>query len=251
MRLEGKVALVTGGAQGLGLEVSRVLAREGASLFLCDLNGAAGEESAARLRSELGAAASFLALDVSSEESWKAALSAVVAAAGGLDILVNNAGINIRRGIEEMEVADFDRMMAVNVRGPFLGIKHSIPLLRRRGGGSIVNMSSVCGLIGHKYTNEAYTTTKGALTLLTKSVASRYARDNIRCNSVHPSTADTPLVQALFKDPERKRERLEEVPLGRLASAADVAEAVLFLVSPEGSFLNGVALPVDGGLTAC
>jgi len=122
--------------------------------------------------------------------------------------------------------------------------------MRERGGGSIINMSSVCGLIGHKYTNEAYTATKGALTLLTKSVATRYAKDNIRCNSVHPSTVDTPLVQVLFKDPERKKERLDEVPLGRLASADDVAEAVLFLASPEGSFLNGVALPVDGGLTA-
>jgi cyclopentanol dehydrogenase len=136
------------------------------------------------------------------------------------------------------------------VRGPFLGIKHSIPLFRRRGGGSIVNMSSVCGLVGHKYTNEAYTATKGALTLLTKSIATRYAKENIRCNSVHPSTVDTPLVQTLFLDPERRRERLEEVPLGRLATSEEVAEAVLFLVLPESSFLNGVALPVDGGLTA-
>ncbi len=111
-------------------------------------------------------------------------------------------------------------------------------------------MSSICGLVGHKYTNEAYTTTKGALTLLTKSIAARYAKDNIRCNSVHPSTVDTPLVQALFKDPDRKKERLDEVPLGRLATAEDVSEAVLFFVSPEASFLNGVALPVDGGLTA-
>jgi NAD(P)-dependent dehydrogenase (short-subunit alcohol dehydrogenase family) len=162
---------------------------------------------------------------------------------------VNNAGINIRKSIEEMDVESLDKMLAVNVRGPFIGIKHSIPLLRRRGGGSIVNMSSVCGLIGHKYTNEAYTTTKGALTLLTKSIATRYAKDNIRCNSVHPSTVDTPLVQALFIDPARRRERLEEVPLGRLATSEEVAEAVLFLVLPESSFLNGVALPVDGGLT--
>jgi cyclopentanol dehydrogenase len=250
MRLSGKAAVVTGGAQGLGLAVCRALAREGAAVFICDLNAKDGKEAAARLSAIRGSSVSFIELDVASEELWKAALGEVVARAGGLDILVNNAGINIRKGIEEMDVADLDKMLAVNVRGPFIGIKHAIPLMRRRGGGSIVNMSSVCGLIGHRYTNEAYTTTKGALSLLTKSVASRYAKDNIRCNSVHPSTVDTPLVQALFKDPERKRERLEEVPLGRLATAEDVAEAVLYLVSPEASFLNGVALPVDGGLTA-
>jgi NAD(P)-dependent dehydrogenase (short-subunit alcohol dehydrogenase family) len=244
MRLEGKTALVTGGAQGLGLEVARTLAREGAAVIVGDLNAEAGKAAAGGL----GGRARFAELDVSSEESWR---SAIAGTAGELDILVNNAGINIRRSIEDMDVEDFDRMVSVNLRGPFIGIKHALPVLRARGGGCIVNMSSVCGLIGHKYTNEAYTATKGALTLLTKSVAARYAKDNIRCNSVHPSTVDTPLVLELFKDPVRRRERLEEVPLGRLATAADVAEAVLFLVSPEGAFLNGVALPVDGGLTAC
>jgi NAD(P)-dependent dehydrogenase (short-subunit alcohol dehydrogenase family) len=122
--------------------------------------------------------------------------------------------------------------------------------MRAGGGGVILNMSSICGLVGHKYTNETYTTTKGALTLLTKSVAVRYAKDNIRCNSVHPSTVETAFVQAMFKDPERKAERLGEVPLGRLASATEVANAFVYLASDEAAFLNGVALPVDGGLTA-
>ena len=111
-------------------------------------------------------------------------------------------------------------------------------------------MSSVCGLIGHRYTTEAYTVTKGAVTLLTKTIAVRYAKDNIRCNSIHPSTVDTPLVQEMFKDPVKKQERYNEVPLGRLATEADVAAAVLFLASDEARFLNGVALPVDGGTTA-
>ncbi len=250
MRLSGKTALVTGGAQGLGLAVSKRLAEEGAAVFIGDLNSNAGKEAVARLSALRDSSVAFIELDVAREDSWTSALAEVVDRAGGLDILVNNAGINIRKNIEEMDVDDLDRMLAINVRGPFLGIKHAIPLMRERGGGCIVNMSSVCGLIGHRYTNEAYTMTKGALSLLTKSVAARYAKDNIRCNSVHPSTVDTPLVQALFQDPARKRERLEEVPLGRLATAQDVAEAVLFLVSPEASFLNGVALPVDGGLTA-
>jgi NAD(P)-dependent dehydrogenase (short-subunit alcohol dehydrogenase family) len=112
-------------------------------------------------------------------------------------------------------------------------------------------MSSICGLIGHKYTNEAYTTTKGAMTLLSKSIATRYAKDNIRCNSVHPSTVDTLLVKALLQDPARRAERFGEIPLGRLATTADVANAFVFLASDEASFINGVAFPVDGGLTAC
>jgi cyclopentanol dehydrogenase len=163
---------------------------------------------------------------------------------------VNNAGINIRQTIEDMKPEELDLMMAINVKGPFLGIKHVIPSLRKRGGGSIINMSSICGLVGHKYTTEAYTTTKGALTLLTKSVAARYGGENIRVNSLHPSTVDTPLVQELFKNPDRKAERLGEVPLGRLATKTDVANAALYLASSEGAFLNGVSLPVDGGLTA-
>jgi NAD(P)-dependent dehydrogenase (short-subunit alcohol dehydrogenase family) len=141
-------------------------------------------------------------------------------------------------------------MIAVNVKGPFLGIKHSLPILRAGGGGVILNMSSICGLVGHKYTNETYTTTKGAVTMLTKSVAVRYAKDNIRCNSVHPSTVETALVQAMLKDPERRAERLGEVPLGRLASTTDVANALVYLASDEASFINGAAIPIDGGLTA-
>jgi cyclopentanol dehydrogenase len=123
--------------------------------------------------------------------------------------------------------------------------------MRKQGGGAIINTSSVCGLIGHRYTPEAYTATKGAVTLLTKAVASRYAKDGIRCNCINPSTVDTPFVQELFKDPERKKERLGEVPLGRLATVEDVANAALYLASEEASFINGVALPVDGGTTCC
>jgi len=144
----------------------------------------------------------------------------------------------------------FDAMMAVNVRGPFMGIKLALPIMRACGGGVILNMSSICGLVGHKFTNETYTTTKGALTMLTKSVAVHFAKDNIRCNSIHPSTVNTAFVQTMLKDPERKAERLGEIPLGRLATTADVANALVYLASDEASFINGVALAVDGGLTA-
>ena len=242
--LSGKVALITGAAGGIGAEIARRFQEEGALVFVGDLNREAGEKTAASI------SATFVPLDVTSEESWKAALAAVLEHAGRLDVLVNNAGINIRKNIEEMDVASFDAMIAVNVRGPFIGIKHALPIMRAGGGGVILNMSSICGLVGHKFTNETYTTTKGALTMLTKSVAVRYAKDNIRCNSLHPSTVETPLVQTLFKDPERKAERLGEVPLGRLASTADVANALVFLASDEAAFINGAAIPIDGGLTA-
>ncbi len=244
MRLSGKIALITGAAGGIGAEIAKRFKEEGASVFVCDMNRELGEKTA----TEIGAV--FILLDVSSEESWKAALSAVVEQAGRLDVLVNNAGINVRKNIEEMPMESFDAMMAVNVKGPFMGIKHSLPIMRAAGGGVILNMSSICGLVGHKFTNETYTTTKGALTMLTKSVAVRYAKDNIRCNSVHPSTVETAFVQTMFKDPERKAERLGEVPLGRLASTADVANALVYLASDEASFINGVAMAIDGGLTA-
>lgn len=242
--LSGKIALVTGGAIGIGAEIAGKFQEEGASVFVCDMNREEGEKTAASI------GAVFIPLDVTSEDSWKAALAVVMEKAGRLDILVNNAGINVRKNIEEMPMESFDAMMAVNVKGPFMGIKHTLPIMRAGGGGVILNMSSICGLVGHKFTNETYTTTKGALTMLTKSVAVRYAKDNIRCNSIHPSTVETAFVQTMFKDPERKAERLGEIPLGRLASTADVANTMVFLASDEASFINGVAVPIDGGLTA-
>ena len=241
-----KVVLITGAAQGLGAAIARRFLAKGDEVFICDVNDEAGKAAAA----EMGAKAHYQHLDVTKEADWVAAFAAVTKACGRLDVLVNNAGINIREPVEEMTAEHFDTMLAVNVKGPFLGIKHAIPLLRKGGGGSIINMSSICGLVGHKYTTEAYTVTKGALTLMTKTIGVRYAKDNIRCNSIHPSTVDTPLVQILFQDPKRKEERLGEVPLGRLATDLDVANAVVFLASDEATFLNGVALPVDGGLTA-
>ncbi|MDR1903627.1 MAG: glucose 1-dehydrogenase [Treponema sp.] len=249
MRLKDKVALITGAAQGLGAAIAARFAEEGAVVFIGDLNAETGNKTVAGIKEKSGRAF-FVSLDVTSEESWKSAFAAVEKECGRLDVLVNNAGINIREAVEVMKVENLDTMLAVNVKGPFLGTKHAIPLLRKGGGGSIINMSSVCGLIGHKYTTEAYTVTKGAVTLLTKTIAVRYAKDNIRCNSIHPSTVDTPLMQALFKDPARKEERIGEVPLGRLAAASDVANAALYLASDEASFLNGVSLPVDGGTTA-
>jgi len=249
MRLAGKTALISGAAQGLGTAMARRFAEEGARVFIGDLKAEAGNATAAEICGKGGKAA-FLSLDVTNEQSWIDAMATVRQEAGRLDILVNNAGINIREPVTTMKVESLDLMLAVNVKGPFLGIKHAIPLMQESGGGLIINISSVSGLIGHAFTTEAYTMTKGAVTLLTKAIAVRYAKDNIRCNSIHPSTVNTPLVQELFKDPVKKQQRYDEVPLGRLATEADVANAALFLASDEAAFLNGVALPVDGGTTA-
>jgi NAD(P)-dependent dehydrogenase (short-subunit alcohol dehydrogenase family) len=249
MRLAGKTALISGAAQGLGAAMACRFAEEGALVFIGDMKAEAGNQVVEKIRGK-GGKAFFLTLDVTNEQNWIDAMAAIQTQAGRLDILVNNAGINIREPIEVMKAEDFDTMLAVNVKGPFLGTKHAIPVFRKGGGGLIINISSVSGLIGHAFTTEAYTVTKGAVTLLTKAIAVRHAKDNIRCNSIHPSTVNTPLVQELFKDPVKKQQRYDEVPLGRLATEADVANAALFLASDEATFLNGVALPVDGGTTA-
>lgn len=250
MNVKKKTVLITGGAGGLGSEMARTLASNGAEIVLLDLENAC--EKAGKLIDELkglGVNAYFEALDVSKEDDWKRVVDDVAARSGKIDVLVNNAGINIRKKLEDMSFDEWSEMMAINVGSVFLGIKYVLPVMRKQGGGSIINTSSVCGLIGHKYTPEAYTATKGAVTLLTKSVAARYGAENIRCNSVHPSTVDTPLIHERLKDPAFAAERLGEVPLNRLAQAKDVANAVLYLSSEEASFINGIALPVDGGVT--
>ena len=248
MNVKDKVVMITGAAGGLGSEMARLLCRNGAKVFILDLDEEKGKQTAAEIVAG-GGAAWFFKADVTSEADWKAAVDKAVETCGRLDVLVNNAGINIRKPVEEMNIDEWCTMMKVNTGSAFLGCKYAIPVMRKQGGGVIINTSSVCGLVGHKYTPEAYTASKGAVTMLTKAIASRYAKDGVRCNSIHPSTVDTPFVQVLFKDPERKAERLGEVPLGRLATAADVANAVLYLASEEASFINGVALPVDGGVT--
>ena len=248
MNVKDKVIMITGAGGGLGSEMARVLCGNGAYVWLLDLDAEKGQAAAEEIASS-GGKARFIQMDVTSEEDWSSAVETVIEACGRLDVLVNNAGINIRKPVEEMNIDEWCTMMKVNSGSVFLGCKYAIPVMRKQGGGAIINTSSVCGLIGHKYTPEAYTASKGAVTMLTKAIASRYAKDGIRCNSIHPSTVDTPFVQVRFKDPARKAERLGEVPLGRLATVSDVAYAVLYLASDEAAFLNGVALPIDGGVT--
>ncbi len=246
MDVRDKVILITGGAGALGLSMAKVLLEAGATVYLLDISREQGEKAVETLDGKVF----FLQMDINDEGHWSSVVDEVLSESGRIDVLVNNAGINIRKNIEEMNLAEFRKMMDVNVASVFLGTKYVIPSMRAQGGGAIINISSVCGLIGHRFTPEAYTATKGAVTLLTRSIASRYGHENIRCNSVHPSTVETPLVADMFRDPMKRKERVDEVPLGRLASPADVAAAVLYLASRESSFINGVALPVDGGVTS-
>ncbi len=249
MSVSGKTILITGGAGGLGFAMTEVLLKNKANVVMLDVAVDAGNKKREDLKQAGYDAVSFMQIDVTKEEDWKRVVDASVEQYGRIDVLVNNAGINIRKPIEEMNISEWNTMMSVNTGSVFLGCKYVIPIMKKQDGGAIINTSSVCGLVGHKYTPEAYTASKGAVTLLTKAVASRYAQFGIRCNSIHPSTVDTPLVQALFKDPARKAERLGEVPLGRLCSAQDVANAVLFLSGDDASFINGLAMTVDGGVT--
>lgn len=248
MNVRDKVVALTGAAGGIGAAIASKLAENGAVVWLLDLR----EDACRALADEYtakGWKAFGYAMDVASEADWKAAVEKIIDVSGRLDVVVNLAAINIRKAVEEMNMEEWSKMMAVNTGSVFLSCKFAIPVMRGQGGGSIINISSICGLIGHMFTPEAYTASKGAVTNLTRAIAARYGKFNIRCNSVHPSTVDTPFVAAVMSDPLKKQQRIDEVPLGRLATVDDVANAVLFLASEEASYINGAALTVDGGVT--
>lgn len=248
-RLDGKVALISGGARGQGATEAKLFAQEGAKVVFGDLLDDEGRKVEAEI-AEAGGDALYVHLDVTNEADWRAAVDTAVSRYGKLDVLVNNAGIVLRKGIEETTGEDWDRVMAVNSKGVFLGTKHAIPAMRQAGGGSIVNISSTAGLVGSGQELAAYSATKGAVRLFTKSTAIQHARDNIRCNSVHPGPIDTPMLQQAWDDPSRREERMARVPLGRIGTTEDIAYGVLFLSSDEASFMTGSELVIDGGSTA-
>ncbi len=248
-RLDGKVAIISGGARGQGAVEARMLAQEGAKVVFGDILDESGRQVEAEL-AEAGLDATYVHLDVTSEDDWTAAVQSAVAKYGRLDILVNNAGILIRKGIEDTTVEDWDRIMAVNAKGVFLGTKAAIPAMREAGGGSIVNISSTAGLVGSPEGSASYTATKGAVRLLTKSTAIQYAGDGIRCNSVHPGPIDTEMIRDTLSDPERMASRMRRLPLKRIGTAEDIAYGVIYLASDESSFVTGSELVIDGGTTA-
>ncbi len=255
MRLQDKVALLTGAAaaipgelMGFGGAAAHLFVREGAKVVLTDIRDEIGERAAAQMR-EAGADARYLHLDVTSENDWVTAIETTMASLGRLDILFSNAGIAHPMKVEEMSEEIWDRELAVHAKGVFLGTKHTIPAMRQGGGGSIINTSSIMGIVGSP-TTPAYSAAKGAIRIFTKTAALQYAKENIRVNSIHPGYADTPLTADRFADPALREQLLARTPMGRLGTAEDIANGVLFLASDESSFMTGAELVIDGGMTA-
>lgn len=250
MRLEGKVALISGGARGMGAVEAKLFAKEGAKVVLGDILGTEGKKVASDIN-ESGGQAFYVSLDVTNEDDWIRAVSAAVQRYGKLDILVNNAGV---RGslvhLTEISGDEWDQVMAINAKGVFLGMKYSIPELQKRGGGSIVNISSLVGIVGSKGRNAAYDASKGATRVLTKTAALTYAKDHIRVNSVHPGPILTPMTEDSYPDEQTFERSGRQIPLGRIGAPEDVAYAVLLLASDESSYMTGSELVVDGGILA-
>ena len=249
MRLENKVALISGGARGQGAAEARMFAHEGARVVIGDVLETQGRQVEAEIN-ETGGECVFVHLDVTQESEWQRAVETAVTRFGKLDVLVNNAGIYPPEGrLEDTGEELWDRIMAVNAKGVFLGTKAAIPEMRKAGGGSIINISSIAGMVGET-SNAAYSASKGAVRIFTKAAAIQHAIEGIRVNSVHPGAIDTPMVQHRLDNPELQRRAEARSPMGRTAHPDEVAYGVLFLASNESSFMTGSELVIDGGDTA-
>ena len=246
MRLGGKIALVTGGASGMGQSEATIFAKEGAKVVVADVLEAEGRQVA----DSLGGAGRFVRLDVTSEAAWQEAVAATLSHFGKLDVLVNNAGISGTFDPDTLSTSAWDRLMDVNAKGVFLGMKHAIPVMEQAGGGAIVNISSVSGFVGQKGIHMAYNASKGAVRLMTKSAAVQYARTGIRVNSVHPGVMPAMRTSKATADPAFRKGMLAGVPMRREGRVEEVAYAVLFLASDEASYITGTELVVDGGWLA-
>lgn len=248
MRMAGKVALVSGGARGIGAAAARLLAREGAAVVIGDVLEEEGRETEAQI-AEGGGQVLFVRLDVTSEDDWLNAIQTTVATYSKLDVLVNNAGISGRSTVEETSGDLWDQVMAVNAKGVFLGTKLAIPEMRKAGGGSIINISSIYGIVGSG-TSASYHAAKGAVRIFTKAAAVQYAKEGIRVNSVHPGFVDSAMTEQHHAIPAVRQDRLAKTPLGRLGTPQDIAPGILYLASDESSFVTGSELVIDGGMTA-
>ena len=249
MRLAGKVALISGGARGMGAVEARLFAKEGARVVLGDVLDGEGKTVQDDIKAA-GGTATFVTLDVTREADWERAVATAEHLYGRLDVVVNNAGIGGGNRVEDTTLEQWERTMAVNATGVFLGTRAAIPALRRAGGGSIVNISSQLGLVGTDNSSPQYQASKGAVRLLTKATAIQYAKEGIRANSVHPGPIVTAMTERRRADPEQYRLTLSRIPLGRYGQPEDVALGVLYLASDESSFVTGSELVIDGGWTA-
>jgi NAD(P)-dependent dehydrogenase (short-subunit alcohol dehydrogenase family) len=248
-RLDGKVALISGGAKGQGATEARMFVREGASVVFGDILDDEGKKLEAELRAA-GGQATYVHLNVTRADDWRAAVATAVQAYGKLNVLVNNAGILFRASIEDTKEEDWDRIMAINVKGVFLGTQAVIPAMRQAGGGSIINISSVAGLVGSPQNTAAYSATKGAVRIFTKSTAIQHANDRIRANSVHPGPIETDMIKDVLANKAAWEARLRRLPMGRAGKPEDVAYGVIYLASDESSYVTGSELVIDGGCTA-
>ncbi len=251
MRMKNKVALVTGAASGMGAATARIFAREGAkAMVVADVLDKDGEAVAAEIR-KAGGTATFVHLDVTKEEEWKAAIDHTVAAHGGLNVLVNNAGISGSAAEDLYDTALWHRLMDINSTGVFLGMKYGIAAIRKTGEpGSVINLSSISGIVGQSYIHVGYNASKGAVRLITKAAAAQHGKEGIRVNSVHPGLMPPMRTSGRTADPEQRAKTLKGVPLGRAGEVDEVANAILFLASDESSYITGAELVVDGGWTA-
>ena len=247
-RLDGRIALVTGAASGIGKATSQRLASEGAAVVVTDLQDEAGEAVASGIRDE-GGRAIFVHHDVSSQADWEAALDTTKAEFGRLDILVNNAGIGDTAPIEETELEEYEKTIAVDQTGVFLGMKLAAPLLIESGNASVINISSIFGTTGGFGASPAYHAAKGAITTLSKNAALHWAVEGIRVNSIHPGFIDTPLLDQAKGTPFEEL-MVSTTPMGRLGRPEEVAAAIAYLAGDDASFVTGTELYVDGGYTA-
>ena len=248
-RLKDKVALITGGSRGMGAAEARMFADEGAHVVIADILENEGRKTASEIASS-GARCIFRQLDVLKASECDSVIGTAISIFGKLDILVNNAGVTSRMMLLDTSEPEWDRVMDINTKGTFLGIKAAIPAIRSSGGGSIINISSQMGLVGADFISPQYQASKGAVRLLTKSVAIQYASDNIRCNSIHPAPIETDMTADVRQDPDAFQDMLRRIPMGRYGKPEEVAYAVLYLASDESSFVTGSELVVDGGWTA-
>jgi len=246
MRLANKVAIITGAASGMGAATARIFAREGAKVVIADMLEYEGNQVA----TSIGAAARFEKLDVTNEENWAEAVASTVKHFGKLDVLVNNAGISGSAEQDLYSTPAWHRIMDINATGVFLGLKYGVAQMKQNGGGSIINLSSIAGIIGSVGIHMAYNASKAAVRLMTKSVAVQHGTDNIRCNSVHPGIMPPMRTSGRTADPAVRAARMNVIPMRRPGEADEVANAILFLASDESSYITGSEIHVDGGAIA-
>ena len=248
MRLENKVAIITGAASGMGASTALIFAREGASVVVTDLLSDEGGQIVGQITAS-GGTARFQKLDVSSEADWDAVVADTLAAFGRIDILINNAGVSGSHP-DRLNIETWDQQMNINAKGVFLGMRAVIPVMQKAGRGSIVNTSSISGFVGQDYVHMGYNAAKGAVRLATKSAAVQFAKEGIRVNSVHPGIMPPMRTSMLSADPGVRKQMIAAIPMGREGGVEEVAHANLFLASDEASYITGIEVPVDGGYLA-